>query len=172
MALIVSTLNDIKERMSVAVVTLVAARAGCQLTRIEVDRDSVDVTIRPIQGEPICIDAQLKSSSVLARKNGHLTVNLPKKNYNDLVKPVVGVPRILIVLDLHSQHDLWLREVNESLVTQRLAYWEDLFGREPTDNATRKTVHVPLAQGFTADGLKNIIQRCHTNIQNGIGGVK
>jgi hypothetical protein len=169
--LITTALNDVKERLSIGVVTLVAARAGCQLTSIEVDRDSVDVTIRPVSGEPICIDAQLKSSSSTQRDNNNLIIDLPSKNYNDLVKPVVGVPRILIILDLDPNQDLWLRYDNESIIAKRLAYWGDLFGGEPTDNPTTKRVRVPLAQTFTAESLIQMMQRCHANIQNGIGGV-
>lgn len=161
--------NDIKERLSLDVLTWVAARAGCQLSEIKVDRESIDVTIRPIKGQPVCIDAQLKGSSVLTRQDGHLLVDLPK-NYNDL--RAVGNARILIVLDLAPANAMWLSINGEVMSGARLAYWHDLYGAAPTDNATRKRVKVPLAQTFTPDTLREMIDRRYDNIQASVGGVR
>jgi hypothetical protein len=41
--------NDIKERLSIAYATAVAARAGCELTEVQVDRNAIDATIRAIR---------------------------------------------------------------------------------------------------------------------------
>ena len=62
MPVITTALNDVKERMSLGVVTLIAGRAGCQVTEYPVDRNSRDISISPIDGLPINIDAQLKST--------------------------------------------------------------------------------------------------------------
>jgi hypothetical protein len=169
--LITTALNDIKERLSLGVATLVAARAGCQLNEIGVDRDSIDVTIRPVKGQPICIDAQLKGSSSLSRQDGHLLIDIPAKNYNDLRSPIVGNARVLIVLDLHADHDRWLRFNAETIIAERLAYWVDLYGLEETDNTTRKRVKIPLDQTFTPENLVYIMQRRLANIQANVGGV-
>jgi hypothetical protein len=40
--------NDIKERLSIAYATAVAARAGCELTEVRVDRNGIDATVRAI----------------------------------------------------------------------------------------------------------------------------
>lgn len=163
--------NDIKERLSLGVVTWVAARAGCQLLDIKVDRDSIDVTLKPIRGEPVYIDAQLKSSSVLQRQNNHLLINLPIKNYNDLRAEVVGSARILIVLDLHASNGEWLSIDQETMVGKRLAYWHDLYGYPSTPNTTSKQVRIPLAQTFTPDNLRAMMQRRYDNILANVGGV-
>ena len=55
--------NDIKERLSWAYLTAVAARAGCQITGFPVDKESVDATVRPVQGSSRQIDLQLKATS-------------------------------------------------------------------------------------------------------------
>jgi hypothetical protein len=55
--------NDIKERLSIAYVTAVAARAGCQITKLDVDKQSIDATVRPISGRKVSIDLQLKATS-------------------------------------------------------------------------------------------------------------
>lgn len=169
--LITTDLNDIKERLSIGVVTLVAARAGCMLTEINVDRQSVDVTMRPVKGQPVLIDAQLKSSSVLARQDGHLLVNLPIKNYNDLREEVVGIARILVVLDLDPDAARWVAIDAETLITRRLAYWMDLYGADASENTTRKRVKVPMNQPFTPESLREIMQRRYQNILANAGGV-
>jgi hypothetical protein len=163
--------NDIKERLSVGVVTLVAARAGCQINETHVDRDSVDVTVRPIKGEPVSIDVQLKSSSSLTRDGDHLIIDLPVKNYNDLRRKTVGNARILVVMDLHDDPDEWVTSTEESFITKRMAYWLDLYGAIATDNRLRKRVRIPIEQTFTPESLRALMQRRFDNIRADLGGV-
>lgn len=169
--MITTNSNDIKERLSVGVVTLVAARAGCRVMGNDVDRDSIDVTIRPVQGEPVCIDAQLKGSSSLSREEDHLIFDLPINNYNDLRSEIVGNARILIVLDLHNDDENWLEVGNDFLRSQNRAYWVDLYGQPFSTNTTRKRIRIPLNQPFTPDSLRDIMQRRFDNIVAGLGGV-
>lgn len=141
------------------------------LSSIDVDRESVDVTIRPIKGPPVCIDAQLKSSSGLSKEDDHLIFDLPVKNYNDLCSQVVGNARILVVMDLDADQSRWVEVGEEWIRTQRVAYWLDLFGEEPSTNSTRKRVRIPLAQSLTPESLRAMMQRRFNNLQNGVGGV-
>src|SRR6266496_1205713 len=76
--------NDIKERLSIAYVTAVAARAGCQISKLEIDKQSIDATVRPVSGRKVLIDLQLKATSVERIKDGSLVFELPVKNYDDL----------------------------------------------------------------------------------------
>lgn len=163
--------NDIKERLSLGFVTLVAARAGCRVQTAEPDRDSVDITLRPVKGEPVVIDAQLKSSSNLKRDGEYILFDLPVNNYNDLRETVVGVPRILIVLDLHQDTEMWLRCADDTVALNRMGYWLDLHDADPTTNTTRKRVRLPLDQPFTPEELRNMMQRRHHNLQHNVGGV-
>lgn len=169
--MIYTSSNDIKERLSIGVVTLVAARAGCMLTEIAVDRESVDVTIRPVKGEPVCIDAQLKSSSSIQRDATHLIFDLPVKNNNDLCAEVVGNARILVVLDLDPDDQHWLACDAETIVARRLAYWTELLGQAPSNNKTTKRVRVPLDQAFTPASLVQIMHQRHANLLAHVGGV-
>jgi hypothetical protein len=169
--LIETELNDIKERLSLGVVTLVAARAGCELSEIKVDRESIDVTMRPIKGEPVCIDAQLKGSSTLKREEGHLIFDLPINNYNKLRQRVVGNARILIVLDLVGDEGEWVTADIERLVTRRMAFWHDLYGLKAVTNNTKRRVKIPLDQLFTPDALRAMMQRRYDNIVASEGGV-
>ena len=134
---IATTTNDIKSRLSVGHFTTVAARAGCQVSEPHVDRQSIDVTVSPIQGESIGIDVQLKASSTLKRSKGFLIVDIPKKNYDDLRKPLTQNPRLLVVLDLHVADVNWLHCRTQNSTLQKSAYWMDLRGEPPKPN-TRK----------------------------------
>lgn len=170
-ALITTGENDIKERLSIGVATLVAARAGCELSEIKVDRSSVDVTIRPVRGEPVCIDAQLKSSSSLTRDDEHLVIDIPVNNYNALRAEIVGNARILVVLELDPDDSLWLSIDHERLIARRSAYWMDLYGAEATTNTTWKRVRIPLTQTFTPESLQQMMHRRYDNLLSQAGGV-
>ena len=169
--MITTTENDIKERLSVGYVALVAARAGCMLQDVHVDRDSIDVTIRPVSGEPVCIDAQLKATSTADREDDNLLFDLPIKNYNDLRSHIVGNARILIVLDLHHDSEQWTSFEGESLVTRRLAYWTDLYGEPATTNLHTKRVRLPFERPFTPTGLRHLMQLRYDKILANDGGV-
>lgn len=169
--MITTSTNDIKERLSLGVATLVAARAGCQLTDVQLDRESIDITIRPVRGQPVCIDVQLKSSSSLRREADHIVIDIPIKNYDDLRSEIVGNARILVVLDLDADEQRWLTVDAERLVTQRLAYWIDLYGADATVNQRRKRVRIPLDQVFSPDSLREIMQRRYDNLRAQVGGV-
>lgn len=107
----------------------------------------------------------------MTREDGHILYDLPVKNYNDLRSEVVGIARILIVLDLIDDENHWVSVADETLITKRLAYWIDLYGAEATTNTTRKRVRIPLAQRFTPETLRQIMQRRYDNLVAQQGGV-
>lgn len=75
------------------------------------------------------------------------------------------------MLDLHNDDAVWLVNNEESVILQRLAYWLDLYGQEPTSNPKRKRVRIPLAQKFTAESLTQIMEKRYANILQSLGGV-
>ncbi|MCK8787366.1 DUF4365 domain-containing protein [Roseomonas sp. NAR14] len=108
--------NDIKERLSIAYVTAVAARAGCQISKCDIDKQSIDVTIRPILGRKISIDFQLKATSIDCFSNDMISFDLPVKNYDDLRDPHCTAPHYLIILVLDSDDNAWLVNDEEALL--------------------------------------------------------
>ena len=122
--LIRSTISDIEERLSLGYVTMVAARAGCQVLHIPVDRDSCDIEIRPIAGAPVRIDVQLKASVGLIHKDDRVGYDLAIKNYHDLRATFVANPQYLVVLDLPRDRARWLVSDLNQLVAERCASLE------------------------------------------------
>jgi hypothetical protein len=71
--------NDIKERLSVAYVTAVAARAGCQIAKLEIDKSSIDAIIMPVSGAKSIVALQLKATSELTVSDDRVHFQLPIK---------------------------------------------------------------------------------------------
>ncbi len=92
--------NDIKERLSVAYVTAVAAGAGCQVTKLDIDKTSIDAIVCPISGSKSQINLQLKATSTSLVVGGEVKFVLPIKNYDDLRDTLSIVPHYLVVLEL------------------------------------------------------------------------
>lgn len=169
--MITTQLNDIKERLSVGYTTLIAARAGCEVAEGSVDRESRDVSIRPIQGMPVAIDVQLKATSTLVEENGEIVYDLPIKNYNDLRNPIVANARILVILDLTVDQGKWLVSTDDRTIFERCAYWASLYGEPLSTNATKKRIRIPKDQTFNADSLLEILERRYEKIKLQDGGL-
>lgn len=163
--------TDIKERMSVGLVTLVAARAGCEVSETKVDRVSRDITITPISGLPVSVDAQLKATVNLIDSGDHLKYDLDVKNYNDLRQTNVGNARILIVLHLHQNNVQWLRTNSVDTRLDHCAYWVSLHGEPDTNNNKKIRIKLPKDQIFSPQGLEDILQRRYNKIQANHGGL-
>lgn len=78
------TLNDQKEQFSIAYVRAVASVAAAKVSRVEVDDDSVDVTLERSGGCAPRLDLQLKCTGVDDHPAGVVTFPLKLKNYDDL----------------------------------------------------------------------------------------
>jgi Domain of unknown function (DUF4365) len=95
---ITTVANDIKERLSLAYVTAVAARAGCELIEVHVDRNGIDGTIRAIRGTRVKIDVQLKATAVPTLDNDTIKFDLDVPEYNALRSTHIQSPQLLVVL--------------------------------------------------------------------------
>ena len=161
---ITTTTNDIKERLSIGYVTLVAARAGCQVLMIPVDRESCDIEIRPVAGAQVRIDIQLKATAHLVDEGDYVSFPLEIKNYNDLRSTEVGNLQLLIVVDLHDDENEWVLADIDSLIFKRCAFWHNLAGAPETNNVATKTVRIPKQQIFNPEGLRAIIQERYNEL--------
>ena len=117
-------------------VTLIAARAGCQVMEYPVDRNSRDIMISPISGQPVNIDAQLKSTVNLIDSGLTVKYDLSKKNYDELRATEVATAQILIVVDLHNLQDRWVRQSSRHLIFDKCAYWVSLYDAPAKQNKT------------------------------------
>ena len=93
-------LNDIKERLSVAYLAAVTARAGYQISHLSIDKQSIDATVRPITGRKLSVDFQLKATSAECIGDLHVIFDLSVNNYDHLRDTKCTALHYLMVLVL------------------------------------------------------------------------
>src|SRR3954453_3990979 len=102
--------SDIKERLSLAYLTAVAARAGCQIGEPKVDRNGIDATVKPISGAPVALDVQMKSVArdIRIEEGRTISFQLDTSTYNKLRRTDTQYPQILVVFEMPQSEDRWL----------------------------------------------------------------
>lgn len=155
------------EQFSRAYVSAIAAQAGCNSARPEVDEDSIDVilSMKDIPNSILKraqIEIQLKSTKNLSVQNGKISYALPIKNYDDLRASVL-VPRFLVLVHISPSLEDWIWQTQDFLCLQHCAYWYSLNGFPETENKETITVHVPCGNIFSSEFLKKTM----TEIANG-----
>ena len=140
----------------------IASRAGCTAKTPNVDDDSVDFTIstREFSSRP-ALDLQLKCTGQDIPSDPQLRFALGLKNYDDLRLENLMIPRILVVLLVPGDINLWLEQNEDRILMRRCCYWVSLRGQPPTSNLTNITVSVPRTNLFTHDSLTAILQQIH-----------
>lgn len=152
------------EQFSRAYVSAIAAQAGCNSSKPEVDEDSVDLELsmksisdcRRTRGK---LEIQLKCTHTADRTKDSISFALPVKNYDDLRADVV-VPRLLVVVCVPKDCEDWTQQTEEQLCLHHCAYWLSLAGRPKTDNDSTITVHIPRTNLFTVDFLREAMRCC------------
>jgi uncharacterized protein DUF4365 len=156
-------LNAQKEQFSNAYVRAVAAAAGYNVYKPEVDDDSVDWAIceRGSRGSIRSprFELQLKCSSRDILNEHHVSFPLKTKNYDDLRHDDYQVPRILVVVLVPDQVAEWIDQCEESLELYHCGYWLSLRGMTESSNVNTVTVHLPRTQIFSAADVRNIMHR-------------
>ena len=154
------TVPDRKERLSLAYVNALAARAGFTTSVPEPDRDSVDLRVMAGGRFRPALDLQLKATTTLAESQpGFLRFRLPVKNYNDLCVET-QTPRLLVLLELPKDEGQWMTVTGEELILRRRAYWLSL-QRQADEPAGRETVtvRIPVGNVLDVDALRTLMER-------------
>jgi hypothetical protein len=163
---VTTTDNDIKERLSVAYVTAVSARAGCQFLEVNVDRNRIDGTISPIAGARVKIDLQLKATS-----SPYLVFDLDVAVYDALRSTQVQSAQLLVVLALPEDSGSWLTADEETLALKKCAYWLSLCGSPAVSNAATVRVRLPRSQILSPEKLRHLIERADAKAKSGQTGL-
>ena len=166
---ITTATTDIQERLSIAYVTAVAARAGCEISETKVDRNGIDLTIRPISGARVGIDIQLKatSSDIRIHDGATLSFQLDKSTYDKLRRTDVQSPQLLVVYEMPSNQELWLGVQPPTTTLQHAAYWIDLLGR-PAVTTESTAIHLPSTNLFDDDAIRSILTKAHARAREGL----
>lgn len=129
--------NDIKEHLALAYVYAIASRAGCSTELIRVDRNSVDVTVKHVDGtagpqavSEGVIDLQVKAY-VHDPPPGPIRYYLTnEKNFHDLRQVHTLYPKLLVVVLLPTDESSWVSLTEEALVLRRCGYFRSIAGTE------------------------------------------
>ena len=150
--------NTKKERLSIAYVQAVAARAGYEVLETRIDIDSVDGVLKATHGRRPQIDFQAKATSTDVVLDSHVAFPLLIKNYEDLRAETV-IPRILVVFVMPDEPSDWLSQNENELVLRKCAYWMSLRGQPSSQNTTSVTVRIPRVQIFDDRQLQDLMVR-------------
>ena len=150
---------DRMEALSLVYARAVAARAGYVTSVPDPDRDGVDLRIQAGGAMRPAIELQMKATGNLgAPKDGRRSYPLKRRNY-DLLRDETQTPRLLVVLDLPKDEEMWMTLTNDNLILRRRAYWLNLRGWDETANQTSVTVHLPLANLFNVGALRELMEQ-------------
>lgn len=152
------TLNNQKEQFSAAYARAVASVVGLNISKCEVDDDSVDITIGRSSGLAEKIDIQLKCTADVIPAVGNLKFQLKLKNYNDLSRRTI-MPRILVVLFVPEECEEWMEISQERSILKHAAWWMSLENAAPSENTTSVTVSIPRTNLFTPATLIDFLDQ-------------
>ena len=150
---------DQEEALSCVYVRAIVARAGYTTSTPSPDRDGVDLQIQAGGAMRPALDLQLKATVNLERRgDSHVRYRLKRRNY-DLLRIETQTPRLLVVLDLPNDSELWMTVTTDELVLRHRAYWLSLQGREETTNEVSITVKIPKGNLFNVEGLRCLMEQ-------------
>lgn len=160
------TKNHIESELSIAYVQAVSAKAGFATEFTRVDLDSVDVTVcgkGKLSADSVLyspkLDIQLKATKNRSvNADGSISFNLPIKNYNDLRANCL-VPKILVVLFLPNDDNLWLTHSVNQLIIKECAHWLSLKGFTGSSNAGHQTVRIPNTNIFSPETIYELLNK-------------
>jgi hypothetical protein len=147
-----------EELLSLAYVEAVVAHSGNTYNRLEKDY-GVDGTIRKItlyKGKPLdsyaLVDCQLKATVDWQLHDGLIVYEMEADAYNKLVhcNALSSIPRILVLLCLPRDPQLWVEQNLEVLNLRHCCYWAYIEGAE-TQNKRSQTIYIPQQQVFSSD---------------------
>jgi hypothetical protein len=161
---------NIESELSYAYLHAVASHAGmsCVVGTRHEDNNGIDATVTawgPFEDggylSEVSLRVQLKATTTeLLSKEGNFSYFLKGvARYDDLRTPTVSIARILLVLFLPPDAEMWLEHSSQRLALRRCAYWQSLRGAPPTTNESGVTVKLPIAQEFNAQALRRLVAR-------------
>lgn len=95
----------------------------------------------------------------LTENDGRLSFSLPVGQYDKLRRKEVGNAKLLVLVRLPRDPANWLEVSDDKLIANCRAYWQSLYGGEPTANTDSKTVYVPTYQRLDVERLRALMAR-------------
>ena len=158
--------EHMKERLSVAYVRAVTARAGAKFTENNAPEYGVDGFIREVSklpsgkytGTGYLFHFQLKATTTCELKDDCVVYDMEVNAYNKLAQWKGISPCILVLFRLPEDPTEWLKLDEDQLLLRNCCYWEHVTG-PPSPNTRSQRVKIPRAQTFTPDVVAELLER-------------
>lgn len=148
-----------QEQFSIVYVRAVVARLRYNIQRPEIDQDGIDFTIQSGGKMRPRLDLQVKATTGLRKpKDGFLGYKLKVRNYN-LLRQETQTPRLLVILDMPSDDERWMKITKNKLILRHRAYWLSLIGCNPTKNKYSITVKIPVDNLFNVSSVRKLMEQ-------------
>jgi hypothetical protein len=150
--------NDVQERLSHSYLTTVAARAGYQIAKFDIDKSSNDAMVAPNSGSNRLLKFQHKATTANIISGSEVFFDVTRKNYDDLRDKDVTVPHYLMVLHLPGPIGDWLEVRPDDMILRATAYWANLCGLPASANLTTQRIYLPDTQRLTVKQITALMK--------------
>lgn len=157
--------EHMKERLSMAYVSAVAARAGvaCRPTTApEYGTDLHLVKINYVNGKFVdtgwILNCQVKSTSNCELQATQIVYDMEVDAFNKLAEWDGAGPCILVLFCLPDGLDNWLSVDEDELILKRCCYWTKIT-EPPTTNKSKKRIFIPRSQLLTPDTVVTLLEQ-------------
>lgn len=159
------TLNHVKEQLSRAYVTAIAAKAGATVSKPDLDY-GIDATVQFVRQLPsgkfqptgFVFHCQLKATTTCAMEDGYVVYDMEADAYNKLANWEGNSPCILILLRLPEEEHDWLLLNEEQLLLRNCCYWMHITD-PPSDNSSSCRIRIPRQQVFTPEVVAELLEK-------------
>ncbi len=161
--------SHMKERLSVAYVRAVVARAGALYLSSDGTEYGTDAIVQKVKllpngrytGTGWSFRCQLKATTTWEESGQYILYDLDVDAYNKLVE-WEGNSCILIVLRLPQNQDEWLTLDENSLKLRNCCYWAHLTGA-PSANRSTVRISIPRNQLFSPEAVNTLLDSIAAN---------
>lgn len=157
--------EHMKERLSIAYVSAVAAKAGAACRATTAPEYGTDVHIVKVKmlntGKYVdtgyILNCQVKSTSNFEIQGDRVAYDMDADDFNKLATWEGGVC-LLILFCLPDSMDDWLDLTEKELTLRNCCYWT-IIKDPPTNNKSSKRVTISRSQLFTPDTINSLLEQ-------------
>lgn len=135
-----------QDQFSVAYIRAVAAAAGCTISVPEVDDDKIDIIVssraRGKRHTKPKLDLQIKSVTSGPAVKETFSYSVDVDTYDALRDTMCAIPRLLVVVLLPRNYQLWMSQSHDNLTMQHCGYWHSLLGARDIRPAASTAVQI------------------------------
>jgi hypothetical protein len=152
-----------QDAFSGAYIRAICAAAGCGVEAVTLDNDKIDYLVRSrvrgsVRSKPQ-IDFQAKCEMSGEATENPVPYSLDLETYDNLRDPGVCIPRVLLLIRVPRDVEMWLNQTENELRLNHCAYWLSLKGAPASENTTSQTVYFPRENVFGISALQSMMVR-------------